>query len=57
MGVTEEVDAEEHALHSGRIGAATELELKGRTTFQIQRAERWKSDAFVVYVREAVGSS
>lgn len=43
----------EFALHSGRIGGATQLAAQGMTELQIQRAGRWKSRAFMVYVREA----
>jgi len=42
---------EEFALHSGRIGGATQLARRGATQIQIQRAGRWKSSAFMVYVR------
>lgn len=41
------------ALHSGRIGGATQLAAQGLSELQIQRAGRWKSRAFMVYVREA----
>lgn len=41
------------ALHSGRIGGATQLAAQGMSELQIQRAGRWKSRAFMVYVREA----
>ena len=42
---------EEFALHSGRIGGATRLAEKGASALVIQREGRWKSDAFMVYVR------
>lgn len=42
---------EEFALHSGRIGGATHLASQGASEIQIQRAGRWKSSAFMVYVR------
>ena len=45
------MDPEEFALHSGRIGGATQLARMGATEIQIQRAGRWKSSAFMVYVR------
>ena len=41
------------ALHSGRIGGATKLAAQGMTELHIQRAGRWKSRAFMVYVRDA----
>ena len=41
------------ALHSGRIGGATKLAAQRMSELQIQRAGRWKSRAFVVYMREA----
>jgi hypothetical protein len=41
------------ALHSGRIGGATKLAAQGMSELQIQRAGRWKSRAFMVYVRDA----
>ena len=41
------------ALHSGRIGGATKLAVQGMSELQIQRAGRWKSRAFTVYVRGA----
>jgi len=40
-------------IHSGRIGGATQLAAQGMSELQIQRAGRWKSRAFMVYVREA----
>ena len=44
-------DPLQYALHSGRIGGATQLAAQGATNVQIQRAGRWKSLAFMVYVR------
>ena len=41
------------ALHSGRIGEATKLATQGMSELQLQRAGRWKSRAFMVYVRDA----
>ena len=41
------------ALHSGRIGGATKLAAQGMSELHIQRADRWKSRAFMVYVRDA----
>ena len=41
------------ALHSGRIGGATKLAAQGMTELHIQRAGRWKSWAFMVYMRDA----
>ena len=41
------------ALHSGRIGGATKLAAQGMSELQIRRAGRWKSRAFMVYVRGA----
>lgn len=46
-------DPAQYALHSGRIGGATQLAAQGMSDMQIQRAGRWKSRAFMVYVREA----
>ena len=46
-------DPSQYALHSGRIGGATQLAARGVTELQIQRAGRWKSRAYMVYVREA----
>ena len=46
-------DPAHFALHSGRIGGATQLAAQGMSEVQIQRAGRWKSRAFMVYVREA----
>ena len=44
-------DPAQYALHSGRIGRATQLAAQGASYIQIQRAGRWKSLAFMVYVR------
>ena len=44
-------DPLQYALHSGRIGDATQLAAQGATNVRIQRAGRWKSLAFMVYVR------
>ena len=41
------------ALHSGRIGGATQLEAQGISELPIQHAGRWKSRDFVTYVRDA----
>ena len=41
----------QYALHSGRIGGATHLAAQGGSELQVQRAGRWKSLAFMVYVR------
>ena len=41
------------ALHSGRIGEATKLAAQGISELEIQRAGRWKSRAFMAYVRDA----
>ena len=41
------------ALHSGWIGGATKLATQGMSELQIQRAGRWNSRAFMVYVRDA----
>jgi len=46
-------DPMQFALHSGRIGGATQLASQGISELQIQRAGRWKSRAFMTYVREA----
>lgn len=46
-------DPAHYALHSGRIGGATQLAAQGMTDAQIQLAGRWKSRAFMVYVRDA----
>ena len=44
-------DPLQYALHSGRIGGATQLAAQPATNVQTQRAGRWKPLAFVVYVR------
>ena len=44
-------DPLQYAVHSGRIGGATKLAAQGDTDVQIQRAGRWKSLAFMTYVR------
>ena len=41
------------ALHSARIWGATQLAAQGISELQIQRIGRWKSRAFMIYVREA----
>ena len=41
----------QYALNSGRIGGATQLGAQVATNAQIQRAGRWKSLVFMVYVR------
>ena len=41
------------ALHSGRIGGATKLAAQRMSELKTQRAGRWKSRAFTVYVRDA----
>ena len=46
-------DPMQFALHSGRIGGGTQIAAQGISELQIQRAGRWKSRAFVTYVREA----
>eukprot|EP00904_Undaria_pinnatifida_P011237 jgi/Undpi1/7243/HiC_scaffold_22.g09716.m1 len=46
-------DPAQYALHSGRIGGATQLAGQGIPELQIQRAGRWKSRAFMTYVRAA----
>ena len=44
-------DSTQYALHSGRIGGATQLAAQGASDIQIRRAGRWKSQqAFMVYV-------
>ena len=43
-----------YALHSGRIGGATQLAAQGATNVQIQRADRWKSLAFMAYCYESL---
>ena len=42
---------EEIALHSGGIGAETNLAARGASNAVIQREGRWASNAFVRYVR------
>ena len=44
-------DPLQYALYSGRIGGATPLAAPGATDVQMQRAHRWKSLAFMVYIR------
>lgn len=44
-------DPQQYALHSGRIGGATQLAKQGASAIQIQRAGRWKSSAFMAYVK------
>ena len=46
-------DPAQYALDSGRIGGAIQLATQGIPELQIQRAGRWKSRAFMMYVREA----
>ena len=41
----------QYALHSGRIGGATQLTAQSASDIQIQRARRWTSRAFMVNVR------
>jgi hypothetical protein len=41
----------EYALHSGRIGGATALQNGGASGTQIQEAGRWRSAAYMVYMR------
>ena len=45
-------DPAQYTLHSGRIGGATQLAAQGVPELQIQCAGRWKSRAFMTYVRE-----
>ena len=45
-------DPMQFALHSGRIGGATQLASQGISELRIQRAGRWRSRAFMAYVRE-----
>ena len=45
------------ALHSGRIGGATKLAAQGISELQIQRAGRWKSRTFMVFMRGAGGGA
>ena len=44
-------DPVQYALHLGRIGGRTQLAAQGASDIQIQREGRWKSLAFMVYVR------
>ena len=46
-------DPMQFALHSGRIGGGTQLAAQGISELQVQRAGRWKSRAFMAYVKEA----
>ena len=46
-------DPAQYALHSGRIGEETQLAAQGAPELHIHRAGRWKSRAFMTYVREA----
>ena len=39
-------------LHSGRIEGGGQLASQGISELQIQRAGRWKSRAFITYVKE-----
>ena len=41
------------ALHSGGVEGATKLAAQGMSELQIQQTGRWKSRAFMVYVRDA----
>ena len=41
----------QYTLHSGRIDGATQLAVQGATNVQTQRAGKWKSLAFMVYVK------
>ena len=50
-------DAQQYALHSGRIGGATALAAAGLSDAAIMAAGRWKSLAFMVYVRPNSGDS
>ncbi|CAM9698169.1 unnamed protein product, partial [Choristocarpus tenellus] len=43
---------EEYAVHSDRIGGVTRLANMGVTELVIQREGRWKSRAFMGYVRD-----
>jgi hypothetical protein len=44
-------DAKDFAFHSGRAGGATKLYLAGASDREIQTAGRWKSMAFLEYIR------
>ena len=46
-------DPAQYALVSGIIGGATQLAAQGLPELHIQRADRWKSRAFMSWVREA----
>ena len=46
-------DSAQYALHSRRIGGATQLAAQGVPEMKIQRAGRWTSRAFMTYVRES----
>ena len=48
-------DPQQFALHSEIIGGATRLARCGATAIQIPRAGRWKSTAFMVYVKALGG--
>jgi hypothetical protein len=45
---------EQFALHSGRIGGATKLYAAGAIDRYIQKAGRWRSLAFMEYLRDSV---
>ena len=45
------INPQEYALHSGRIGGATRLAAAGILPAVIQREGRWRSGAFMEYVR------
>ena len=46
-------DSMQLALHAGKSGGGTQLASQGISELKIKRAGRWKSRAFVAYVREA----
>ena len=46
-----EIEPEEFALHSGRMGVATALAADGTEPMAIKKEGRWSSDAFMTYVR------
>jgi hypothetical protein len=48
---------EQYSGHSGRIGGATQLWEKGATMEMIMQAGRWKSDAFMKYIRNTIASA
>ena len=50
-------DPAQYALHSRRIGGATQLAAQDVSDIQIQRAGRWKSLAFMAYVRAGGGGA